>query len=210
MFIPVAEETNLIALIGLWVLEEVCRQLVGWRAAGLTDIRVAVNVSGRQFLSPTLADTIADLLCRHRLAPSQLEIELTESTVMAEPERAIDQLKRLRDIGIQVSVDDFGTGYSSLSYLKRLPLNTIKVDRSFVRDIHTQKDNAAIVSAILGLAEALDLAIVAEGVESEAEETHLRQAGPITVQGFLYAQPMPADRLMGWLATCRNAAAPGS
>ena len=199
VFIPVAEESNLISMIGWWVLEEACRQLVRWRDAGLPAIKVAVNVSGRQFLNHALVDCISDLLKQYGVAPKQLEIELTESTVMAEPERAIEQLNRLREIGIEVSVDDFGTGYSSLSYLKRLPLSTIKVDRSFVRDVNTQSDNAAIVSAILGLADALDMSIVAEGVETEGEEQHLRDAGCINVQGFRYAQPMPADQLGLWM-----------
>ncbi|CAA7615863.1 conserved hypothetical protein [Candidatus Terasakiella magnetica] len=199
VFIPVAEESNLIAMIGLWVLEEACRQMVRWREAGLPAIKVAVNVSGRQFLNLSLVDGIAQLLEQYQLEPSQLEIELTESTVMAEPERAIEQLTRLRQLGIQVSVDDFGTGYSSLSYLKRLPLSTIKVDRSFIRDVNNQSDNAAIVSAILGLADALDMSIVAEGVETEGEEDHLRDAGCIKVQGFRYAQPMPAEQLIAWM-----------
>ncbi|BAE52421.1 sensor domain-containing protein [Paramagnetospirillum magneticum] len=199
LFIPVAEESNLISMIGWWVLEESCRQIAAWREAGLTGIKVAVNVSGRQFLNHALVECISDLMAQYAVLPSQLEIELTESTVMAEPDRAIEQLTRLREIGIQVSVDDFGTGYSSLSYLKRLPLSTIKVDRSFVRDVNNQSDNAAIVSAILGLADALDMSIVAEGVETEGEEQHLKDAGCIKVQGFRYAKPMPADQLAAWM-----------
>ncbi|CAA7623918.1 EAL domain-containing protein [Magnetospirillum sp. SS-4] len=201
VFIPVAEESNLISLIGWWVLEEACRQLVIWRDIGLPPVKIAVNVSGRQFLNHALVECISNLLHQYGVHPSQLEIELTESTVMAEPERAIEQLGRLREIGIQVSVDDFGTGYSSLSYLKRLPLSTIKVDRSFIRDVNSQSDNAAIVSAILGLADALDMSIIAEGVETEGEEAHLRDAGCIKVQGFRYAQPMPAEQLVTWLST---------
>ncbi|OAN53681.1 PAS domain S-box protein [Paramagnetospirillum marisnigri] len=204
VFIPVAEETNLISMIGWWVLEEACRQQASWRAAGIPPIKVAVNVSGRQFLNTALVECISDLLRQYEVEPSLLEIELTESTVMAEPEKAIEQLTRLREIGIQVSVDDFGTGYSSLSYLKRLPLSTIKVDRSFVRDVNSQSDNAAIVSAILGLADALDMSIVAEGVETEGEETHLRDAGCIKVQGFRYAQPMPAEKLRDWMISYRS------
>jgi len=204
VFIPVAEESNLISLIGWWVMEEACRQLASWRDAGLPGMKVAVKVSGRQFLNHALAECVSDLLKQYGIEPSQLEIELTESTVMAEPDRAIEQLNRLREIGIQVSVDDFGTGYSSLSYLKRLPLGTIKVDRSFVRDVDNQSDNAAIVAAILGLADALDMSIVAEGVETEAEERHLKNAGCIKVQGFRYAQPMPAEGLEAWMLTYRG------
>jgi len=199
MFIPVAEESQLISRIGLWVLEEACRQLVRWQDGLLAGVKVAINVSGRQFLNRALADCVSDLLQQYGLDPSQIEIELTESTVMAEPERAIEQLQRLRQIGVHVSVDDFGTGYSSLGYLKRLPLNTIKVDRSFVHDIDNQRDNAAIVTAILGLADALNMSIIAEGVETEGEERHLRGAGSITAQGFRYARPMPADQLAAWV-----------
>ncbi|MBI3447098.1 MAG: EAL domain-containing protein, partial [Magnetospirillum sp.] len=205
VFIPVAEESNLISMIGWWVMEEACRQLARWRDDGLPGLKVAVNVSGRQFLNHALVECIADLLRQYEVDPSQLEIELTETTVMAEPDRAIEQLNRLRELGIQVSVDDFGTGYSSLSYLKRLPLSTIKVDRSFVRDVNNQSDNAAIVSAILGLADALDMSIVAEGVETEGEETHLRDAGCIKVQGFRYAQPMPAAGLEAWMLAAKKA-----
>jgi diguanylate cyclase (GGDEF)-like protein/PAS domain S-box-containing protein len=205
LFIPVAEESNLISMIGWWVLEESCRQIAAWRETGLSGIKVAVNVSGRQFLNHALAECVSDLMHQYGVEPHQLEIELTESTVMAEPERAIEQLNRLREIGIQVSVDDFGTGYSSLSYLKRLPLSTIKVDRSFVRDVNNQSDNAAIVSAILGLADALDMSIVAEGVETEGEEQHLKEAGCIKVQGFRYAKPMPADQLAEWLRRAETA-----
>ncbi len=199
VFIPIAEESNLISQIGAWVIEEACRQLARWREAGLPGMRVAVNVSARQFANSAFAETLARLLERHRLDHSQMEVELTESTVMANPKTTIAQLHRLRAAGIQVSVDDFGTGYSSLSYLKRLPISTIKIDRSFVHDVHAENDNAAIVAAILGLAKALDMSIIAEGVETEAEENHLRGAGAIAVQGFRYARPMPPAALVSWM-----------
>jgi diguanylate cyclase (GGDEF)-like protein/PAS domain S-box-containing protein len=199
VFIPLAEETGLITQIGDWVLNEACRQLALWRDCGKELLSVAVNISARQFLDPDLAEKIGRLLLKFDLPPTLLEVELTESTVMADPEVAICQLVRLREIGIHVSVDDFGTGYSSLSYLKRLPLSTIKVDRSFVHCVDRQSDNAAIVAAILGLGDALGMSIVAEGVETDGEERYLQTAGCATVQGFKYAKPLPAAEFEQWL-----------
>ncbi len=207
IFIPLAEETGLIMQIGDWVLNEACRQLAAWRDGGKESLSVAVNISARQFLDPDLAEKIGRRLVQFDLPPALLEIELTESTVMADPEVAIRQLVRLREIGIQVSVDDFGTGYSSLSYLKRLPLSTIKVDRSFVHRVDRQSDNAAIVAAILGLGDALGMSIVAEGVETEGEERHLQSAGCVAVQGFKYTKPLPAVEFERWLAAFGQASA---
>jgi diguanylate cyclase (GGDEF)-like protein/PAS domain S-box-containing protein len=200
LFIPLAEETGLISRIGDWVLEEACRQLVLWRERGLAPVSVAVNVSGLQFLDPGFADKVAGLLTGHQLDPALLELELTESSVMSEPERAIAQLTLLSEMGVAVSIDDFGTGYSSLSYLKRLPVNTIKIDRSFVHGVDHQTDNAAIVKAILGLGDALGMSIIAEGVETEGEARHLKDAGCPTVQGFKYARPLPAAEFEAWVA----------
>jgi diguanylate cyclase (GGDEF)-like protein len=206
VFIPLAEETGLITQIGDWVLNEACRQLAQWRDDGNELLSVAVNISARQFLDPNLAEKISRLLERYDLPPVLLEVELTESTVMADPEVAVRQLVRLREIGIQVSVDDFGTGYSSLSYLKRLPLSTIKVDRSFVHCVDLQADNAAIVAAILGLGDALGMSIVAEGVETDGEERHLQTAGCATVQGFKYSEPLPAAEFVQWMGAFGKAA----
>ena len=197
-FIPLAEESGLITRIGDWVLEEACRQLATWSEAGLT-IRVAVNVSARQFFDADFSAKVAALLERHRLSPSALEVELTESTVMSDPDRAIGQLGRLQTLGVTVSIDEFGTGYSSLSYLKRLPLDTIKIDRSFVHHLDNQTDNAAIVRAILGLGEALGMSTIAEGIETEAEERHLQNAGCAVGQGFKYARPLPASDFLDWV-----------
>ncbi|HLN25783.1 MAG TPA: EAL domain-containing protein, partial [Patescibacteria group bacterium] len=200
LFIPVAEETGLISRIGDWVLEEACRQLVIWRGRGMVPISIAVNVSGLQFLNPGFAAKVAGLLTGHGLDPALLEIELTESTVMSKPEQAIAQLKLLSDMGVAVSIDDFGTGYSSLSYLKRLPVNTIKIDRSFVHDVDRESENAAIVKAILGLGDALGMSIIAEGVETDGEARHLVSAGCPVVQGFKYAKPLPAAEFETWVA----------
>jgi diguanylate cyclase (GGDEF)-like protein len=201
LFIPLAEETGLIVEIGDWVLKEACRQMAEWEKAGLENVHLAINVSARQLFDDSFVTEVARLLAEHGLAPSQIEMELTESAVMAEPERAIRQLQRLREIGVGISVDDFGTGYSSLSYLKRLPLDSVKIDRSFVHGVDLDLDNAAIVAAVLGMARTLGLSVIAEGIETEAEEKHLRAAGCGIGQGYRFAKPVPADIFTAWLAT---------
>jgi diguanylate cyclase (GGDEF)-like protein/PAS domain S-box-containing protein len=198
-FIPLVEENGQIMEIGAWVLEEAFRQTAQWSLRGLPSIKVAVNVSARQFLDPQFGDTVAGLLRRYALNPALIEIELTESAVMTDPDRAVAHMLRLRDLGISVAVDDFGTGYSSLSYLKRLPLSTVKIDRSFVSGVDLAPDNAAIVGAILGLAEALHLEVVAEGIETEGEERYLKAAGCPIAQGYRYAKPLPAQEFEAWL-----------
>ena len=199
VFIPLAEETGLIVGIGDWVIDQACRQMADWGRLGVPPVKVAVNVSSRQFLDPSFAEKIAALLGRHRIDPALLEVELTESTVMAEPERAVAQFLHLREVGVSVSVDDFGTGYSSLAYLKRLPLDTIKIDRSFIHQVDSESDNAAIVRAIIGLGDALGMSTIAEGVETSAEERHLQAAGCNDAQGFRYARPLPADQFAAWV-----------
>ncbi len=199
-FIPSAEESGLILGIGGWVLEQACRQLANWRENGQALVKLSVNVSPRQFIDQGLCDRLARLLELYRLDPSLLEIELTESTVMAEPDLAIKQLLKLRWNNTPVSVDDFGTGYSSLSYLKRLPINTIKIDQSFIHRVDAEADNAAIVAAIVGIARALGMDIIAEGVETEGEERHLLEAGCRLAQGYRYARPLPLDQFEAWLA----------
>ncbi|MBF0372619.1 MAG: EAL domain-containing protein, partial [Alphaproteobacteria bacterium] len=198
-FIPLAEETGLIIRIGDWVLEEACRQLAAWEKQGLDAMKVAINVSARQFHDGGLADRVSEALLRHEVDPARLEIELTESTVMSDPDNAVRQLLRLREIGITVSIDDFGTGYSSLSSLKSLPLGTIKIDQSFVRRVDTDSDNSAIVAAIVGLAGALGMSTVAEGVETREEEALLEQYDCAVVQGFRYAKAMPAAEFEAWV-----------
>ncbi len=203
-FIPLAEETGLILRIGDWVLNEACRQIAQWRETGQPVVRIAVNVSARQFADPDFSVHLAAMLNRHGLGPSCLEIELTESAVMANPEQAIGQIRQLQDLGVLVSIDDFGTGYSSLSHLKRLPLNAIKVDRSFVRGVHTDANNSAIVAAVLALADALGKNTIAEGVETLEEEDHLRAAGCPVAQGYRYSPPLPAADFIDWLKTAQS------
>jgi diguanylate cyclase (GGDEF)-like protein/PAS domain S-box-containing protein len=201
LFIPLAEESGLIIDIGTWVLEESFRQTAEWARRLDQGLKIAVNVSPRQFLAADFADRVAHLLAEHDLDPALIELEVTESAVMSDPERAIAHLLSLRQIGVGVAVDDFGTGYSSLSYLKRLPLTTVKIDRSFVHGVDLEPDNAAIVGAILGLAEALGLGVVAEGVETDGEERYLIAAGCPVAQGFRYAKALPAADFENWVAT---------
>ena len=199
-FIPLAEETGLIVQIGAWVLREACRQNSAWRRAGLPSITVAVNLSGGQFRDDKLPQTIASALSSSGLKPSGLELEITESMIMHNPERAVAILREFRDMGIQTSIDDFGTGYSSLGYIKRFPVNTLKVDRSFVQDVPGDADDTAITQAIIAMAHNLNLKVVAEGVETEEQLEFLRRQHCEQVQGYIYSKPLPADefaRLLG-------------
>jgi diguanylate cyclase (GGDEF)-like protein len=193
-FIPVAEEAGLIHTIGAWVLDEACRQLAAWRAEGIADLRMAVNLSAHQLRSPELVRHVSECMARHGILPDQLELEITESTSMENPERAIGQLQALRDLGLSLAIDDFGTGYSSLAYLKHLPIQMLKLDRSFVRDIETDVNDAAISAATIALAHNLGLTVVAEGVENEVQANYLcSQHDCDFLQGYLYGRPEPAD-----------------
>jgi len=191
-FIPIAEETGLIEAIGAWVLEEACRQLGEWRRAGIGDLQMAVNLSARQLRAADLVATVRELIARHGLGEGDLELEITESVAMAEPSAAIDRLHALRALGVRLAIDDFGTGYSSLAYLKRLPIQTLKLDRTFVRDIETDPNDAAISAASLALAKSLGLQVVAEGVENAAQRDFLASRGCDVLQGYLFGKPAPA------------------
>lgn len=192
-FIPLLEESGLIVQAGDWVLRAVCRQLQEWAAAGLRPVPVAVNLSARQFLAPDLAQGIARILQEHGIAANLVEVELTESAVMANTEEAVRTLEYLQSIGLKIAIDDFGTGYSSLSYLKRFPIRALKVDRSFVRDITTDPDDAAITQAVISMAHSLDLSVIAEGVETEAQLAFLSNCGCDEVQGYLFSRPVPGE-----------------
>jgi diguanylate cyclase (GGDEF)-like protein/PAS domain S-box-containing protein len=206
-FIPLAEETGLILPIGQWALAESCRQLAQWRREGLAMPQVAVNLSARQFQSPRLTDDVGRQLARFDLQPEMLELELTESTMMGDPEGAAAILARLGEMGLSVAVDDFGTGYSSLGYLKKLPLHALKIDRSFVIDIGSDRRDEAMIEAVVAMAKALSLKVVAEGVEHQAQADFLARIGCHMIQGFLFARPMPAAELGRWLKV-RPPAAP--
>jgi diguanylate cyclase (GGDEF)-like protein/PAS domain S-box-containing protein len=192
-FIPLLEETGLIVQAGDWVLRAVCRQLNQWKRDGIRPMPVAINLSARQFLAPDLAQSIRQILEENEIAAELLEVEITESSVMTNAEEAIRTLEYLESLGVQTAIDDFGTGYSSLSYLKRFPLRALKVDRSFVRDITTDLDDAAITQAVISMAHSLGLKVVAEGVETEAQLSFLTRYGCDEVQGFLFSRPVPGD-----------------
>jgi diguanylate cyclase (GGDEF)-like protein/PAS domain S-box-containing protein len=196
-FIPIAEETGLIEPIGAWVLDEACRQLAAWRAAGIGDVTMAVNLSAHQLRSPQLVEMVRAALARHALKENDIELEITESAAMTNPERAIGQLRALRALGVRLAIDDFGTGYSSLAYLKNLPIQTLKLDRSFVHDIETDSNDAAICAATVALAHTLGLEVVAEGVETETQRHFLSNVHRCDyLQGYLFGKPLPAEQLV--------------
>jgi diguanylate cyclase (GGDEF)-like protein/PAS domain S-box-containing protein len=190
-FIALAEETGLIVPIGAWVLCTACKQNKAWQCAGLGHMRVAVNLSARQFAEPDLMRVVSGVLEESGLDPSCLEIELTESLVMASVDLGIRTMHQLKALGVQLSIDDFGTGYSSLSYLKRFPVDSLKIDQSFVRDIAGDRDGAAMVGAIISLAHELRMQVIAEGVETEAQLDYLRLRGCDEVQGHYFSRPLP-------------------
>ncbi len=198
-FIGMAEESGLIVSLGEWVLRAACVQNKSWRDAGFEPLRLAVNLSARQFQQPRLIATIERILTETGLDPRYLEFELTESSVMKEPDEAIKKLHELKQMGVTISIDDFGTGYSSLNYLKRFPIDTLKIDKSFVREISTDPDVTAIVTAIITLAHALKLNVIAEGVETEEQFKFLRSLGCDEVQGFLFGRPISADEFTALL-----------
>ena len=194
-FISIAEETGLIIPIGQWILREACRQNSAWRRAGLPPIAVSVNLSPIQFRHTGLVDSVAAALTEAGLDPKSLELEVTESFVMHDAERINVAMQSLKALGVDIAVDDFGTGYSSLSYLKRFPVDRLKVDKSFVRDIDSDPDDAAIVRAIITLGHALNLRVVAEGVETAAHLDYLKLHGCDEVQGYYFSRPVPASQL---------------
>lgn len=202
-FIPLAEETGLIIPIGEWVLRTACSQNNAWQAAGFPPIRVSVNVSGCQFRQSDLIQTIRRVLDETGLAPRYLEIELTESVLMKNEEKMISAIGTLREMGVSISIDDFGTGYSSLSYLKRFVIQNLKIDQSFIRDITTNPDDAAIVTAIITLAHSLKLKVIAEAVETDDQLQSLRALQCDQMQGYLFSRPLPAEEMTKLLKECQ-------
>ena len=194
-FVPVLEDTGLIIGVGEWVLREAAQQLVRWQNMGLNVPGVAVNLSARQFASPELDRQVRTVLAETGVDPSMLEFELTESMLMHEPAKAVATLEHFRSYGLRLSVDDFGTGYSSLSYLRRFPLDALKVDRTFVRDLATNADDMAITLAIISMAHSLKLKVVAEGVETTEQLDLLANAGCNEIQGFYFSPPVPAQEI---------------
>jgi len=203
-FIPLAEETGLIVQIGEWVIETACSQIKAWQNAGLAEVSVSVNLSGRQFQQENLVRVVKQALKLNGVAAQYLELEVTESAVMQNPERTITILRELKEIGVKISLDDFGTGYSSLNYLKRFPIDTLKIDRSFVRDITTNPEDAAITNAVISLAHSLKHRVIAEGVESEAQLAFLRRNQCDQIQGFYFSRPLPPEDFAEMLRTGRT------
>ncbi|AIG01341.1 signaling repeat/GGDEF domain/EAL domain protein [Pseudomonas fluorescens] len=195
-FIELAEKTGVIIAIGDWVLNEACRQMQVWFSQGYRDWRIAVNLSALQFCHAGLVTSVANALQRHQLPANSLTLEITETTAMSDADASMTVLQKLSEMGVDLSIDDFGTGYSSLMYLKRLPANELKIDRGFVRDLEHDSDDAAIVSAIVALGQALGLRIVAEGVETDVQQDFLTRLGCDSLQGYHLGLPLPPDTFM--------------
>lgn len=191
-FIPIAEETGLIVPIGEWVIQTACKQVASWQEAGFSGLRMAVNISARQFRDSDIVKVVLDAVIQTNINPRDLEVEITESMLMEDTSVNIAALKELKDNGVHISIDDFGTGYSSLSYLKRFNIDALKIDKSFVRDITTDSDDAAIASAVIALGQSLRLIVVAEGVETEDQLVFLKTQGCHEAQGYLFSRPLTA------------------
>src|SRR5262249_12890449 len=204
MFLPYAEEANLLPEIGRWVIRGACRQLRQWRDKGLELGRVSVNLSFRELVSPGFPAVVEAAMAECKLPPGSIEIEMTETSVMREAEQTVRILTELRAHGVLVCVDDFGTGYSSLSYLTQLPVDRLKIDRSFVHRLPGKSDAEAVVDAIAALAKALELSVVAEGVETAEQAAFLHAHGIGEMQGFHFSRPMTPDALVEWMRVANN------
>lgn len=194
-FLPMAEKTGMIVTIGNWVINEACRQLHSWHLQGHPHWSVAVNLSALQFEQCNLVETVTTALAKHQIPAELLTLEVTETTAMRDPEESVRILTELTNMGVKASIDDFGTGYSSLLYLKRLPASELKIDRAFVNELQAKSEDATIVSAIVALAQSLDLKVVAEGVETEEQQAFLTGLGCDSLQGYLLGKPLPPDRV---------------
>jgi diguanylate cyclase (GGDEF)-like protein/PAS domain S-box-containing protein len=208
-FIPLAEKNGQIVAIGAWIIDEACRHLRIFNDAGFDHISVAVNVSSLQFRNENLENVIAQALGRHAVKAHQLTLELTESMLMESPEHAIERLRRMKESGVRLALDDFGTGYSSLAYLSRLPMDQLKIDRSFVVDIVTDRNAANIANSVIDLAHRMQLTVIAEGVETEAQLRYLRNNRCDEMQGYYFSKPVPADEFMAQLRQGKSLPPPG-
>jgi EAL domain-containing protein (putative c-di-GMP-specific phosphodiesterase class I) len=198
-FVPMAEETGLIETIGEWVLRTACEQAQAWRCEGLPPLRMAVNLSPRQFLRPGMADLVGRILQETELEPGYLDLEITESLLMKDVEGNIVTLHALKAMGVRLSIDDFGTGYSSLNYLKRFPIDQLKIDKSFVEDVITNQDGTAITLAVIAMAHSMRLKVIAEGVENEAQLAFLQQNKCDEMQGYYLSHPVPPRQITALL-----------
>ncbi len=195
VFVPVLESLGLIVPVGRWVIDRVCRQIAEWQRSAIGPIEVSVNVSGHQLIEGDLIADIAQSLADHGVDAHWLEVELTESSLMENTQHTITGLQRLRAMGVKISIDDFGTGYSSLAYLRRFPIDTLKIDIAFIREVTSNPQDAAITRTIIELAHSLDLRVVAEGVETQAQLAFLKAAGCDQIQGYLFSRPLPMAEL---------------
>jgi EAL domain-containing protein (putative c-di-GMP-specific phosphodiesterase class I) len=203
-FIPIAEETRLIVPIGTWVLREACRQLRVWMAAGHPGVRMAVNISALQFARDDFADTVASIITESNVPPQQLVLELTESVVMEDHDTVVRQMNLLRQCGVHIAMDDFGTGYSSLSNIHRIPVDVLKIDRSFVERLAEPEGTRPIVEAVIAMAKHLGMVVIAEGVETTEQQKILENAGCNGFQGYLFARPLPPDEAESCLLASRT------
>ena len=204
-FIALSEETGLIHRVGEWVLREACREIRCWQGAGCTPVKIAVNVSALQFRQPSFAVLVGHILDEMQIDPRLIELELTESMIMENYEESAGQMRKLRSLGLSIAVDDLGTGYCSLAHLHRLPIDVLKIDQSFVREIHLQSSTRSLVQAIVGLARNLNLSVVAEGVETEYQRTALHDIGCDVLQGYLLHRPQIGAEIEQLLLTQTSA-----
>jgi EAL domain-containing protein (putative c-di-GMP-specific phosphodiesterase class I) len=198
-FLPVAEEAGLIVPIGEWVLREACQQAKQWQEAGHRALRISVNVASQQFQLPTLAALVREVLDEFNFEPMLLELEITESSLLNDVEATTNTLHELRDMGVRLAIDDFGTGYSSLAYLKRLPIDVLKIDQSFVRNLAEDSDDATITKTIINMAKGLGLSTTAEGVETFQQLLLLGSYGCNRMQGYLFGRPVDTETFLSWL-----------
>jgi EAL domain-containing protein (putative c-di-GMP-specific phosphodiesterase class I) len=197
-FIPILEETGLIIPIGEWVLAEACRQHKEWIRKGLPPIPISVNISAIQFQEKEFLPMLSNIIKESGIEPGYLDLELTESVVMRQPEFVIKQLEFIKEMGINLSLDDFGTGFSSLSYLRYFPLDRLKIDQSFVRRLSTDSVNEAIIEAVVALGKSLKIKTIAEGVETKQELDFLRKLECDEIQGYYFSKPLPSDDFIKW------------